>query len=408
MALAIVALTVFGSAARAVAQQLTVLHSFDSNGSDGAFPFGTPIFAGSGNLYGATPAGGDHNYSGTVFEMKLSGGEGWTERVLYNFGNGKDGVDPATTLVLDSSGNLYGTTEKGGIYGFGMAFELVPQADGRRKEKVLHQFGDSSTDGTQPICNLIFDAAGNLYGTTRFGGAYAHGTVFELLPSADGQWTEKILYSFGSYTGDGWSPWAGLVMDAAGNLYGMASSGGSSIVYGAVFELMPSAGGSWTEKLLHSFTFGDGAFPGFGALILDRSGKLYGTTFRGGNFGTGDGIVFALAPDSSGNWTERVLHSFGENLEDGQQPYSGVVADAEGNLYGTTSIGGIHGKGIVFELSRSADGHWTKTILHTFGETSVDASGSYSSLLLDRSGNLYGTTDSGGVYNNGTVFEIKR
>jgi uncharacterized repeat protein (TIGR03803 family) len=270
----------------------------------------------------------------------------WNLRVLHQFGSGTDGSSPWATLVFDAAGNLYGTTENGGIYSAGTVFELSPtQGGGGWTEKVLHNF--NGTDGGSPLSNVTFDAAGNLYGTTVEGGVYGHGIVFELTPADDGNWAETVLYSFGPAP-DGDEPDAGLTFDAAGNLYGTTFRGGT-YDEGTLFELSPHGNGSWTETVVHSFGNGaDGTYPYFGSLIFDAAGNLYGITAGGGN--AREGTVFEFSPDGDGDWTETVLHSF-DNPADGNTPLAGLTFDAAGNLYGTTSGAGIYGYGTVFELS---------------------------------------------------------
>ncbi|MGA2369618.1 MAG: choice-of-anchor tandem repeat GloVer-containing protein [Candidatus Korobacteraceae bacterium] len=296
---------------------------------------------------------------------------GWTEKLLYSFcaqTNCPDGEYPYAGLIFDAAGNLYGTTQSGGnvggncgTYGCGTVFELTPTGGGSWTEQVLHAF--NGTDGSTPFAGLIFDAAGNLYGTTEDGGAYGEGTVFELTLIAGGGWTEQVLYSFGNGTGDGTAPIAGLIFDAAGSLYGTTVSGGTYTCFGGdecgtVFELTPTAGGGWTEQVLHNFTgaYNDGAYP-YGDLIFDTAGNHYGTTSEGGNAGAG--TAFELTPTEGGSWTQQVLHSFGIGT-DGARPNAGLVFDAAGNLYGTTYFGGTNNSmcscnscGTVFELTYS-------------------------------------------------------
>jgi uncharacterized repeat protein (TIGR03803 family) len=352
------------------------------------------------------------------------------EKVLHSFaGYPTDGQSPGASLIFDAGGNLYGTTPYGGTYstdctsGCGIVFELTPQAGGDWTEQVLHKFSSNGTDGQYPSSGLIFDAAGNLYGATSGGGTYGYGTVFELTPTAGGSWTEQVLYSFNSTDGAGPS---GLIFDAAGNLYG-ATSGGGTYGIGTVFELMPAAGGGWTEQVLHSFA----GYPtdGYGpsGLIFDARGNLYGTTGSGGYSGlciAGCGTVFELKRSVSalgGGWTEQVLHSFdppGQD-EDGAGPTGGLIFDARGNLYGTTITGGPYdcvegfGCGTVFELARSISalgGGWTETVLYLFCSQDVCSDGWWpeAGLIFDAAGNLYGTTANGGAYGAGTVFEITR
>lgn len=328
-----------------------------------------------------------------------------TETVLYNFNSSaQSSTFPIAGLIFDTAGNLYGTASGGGAYGSGTVFELIPKAGGGWTEKNLHNFGVNRVDGYDPYASLIFDAAGNLYGTTHGGGAYTIGTVFELSPSPGG-WTEKILYNFNN-NGNAGSD-APLTLDAAGNLYGVSLQGGVN-TYGFVFELSPTTGAGWTETLLHSFGNGaDGQYP-VGGLIFDASGNLYGTTSQGGNYN--QGTVFELSPKAGGGWTEKVLHHFNPNNtngSDGSIPYGLLVFDPGGNLFGTTYQGGDFGYGTVFELMPAANGPWTEKILHHFSGPPLDGAFPYAGLIFDGIGNLYGTAVNGGPSKNcGTVFEL--
>ena len=324
-----------------------VLYSFKNDGSDGNSPYAGLIFDAAGNLYGTTFRGGTLGF-GTVFELSPAGGGTWTEKVLHNFSHdGTDGVYPAGGLIFDAAGNLYGTTIEGGTFAAGIAFELTPAGGGTWTEKLLHSFGNDP-DGTSPAAGLIFDAAGNLYGTTQTGGPNSGGTVFELTPAGGGTWTEKLLYSFNF--SEGTEPAAGLIFDAAGNLYGTNYTGGTSDD-GDVFELMPAGGGNWTEKVLYNFNGASGATPQ-AALIFDAAGNLYSTTFAGGTYNLG--TLFKLTPAGGGTWTESVLHSFG-NGTDGARPQAGVIFDAAGNLYSTTRDGGSYGGGTVFRFNAQGE-----------------------------------------------------
>jgi uncharacterized repeat protein (TIGR03803 family) len=326
------------------------LHSFAKNNTDGQFPGGGPlIFDPAGNLYGTTENGGTDGV-GTVFELSppVPPSTNWTEKVIYSFSNnGIDGQDPVVGLVRDSAGNLYGTTLSGGTSSSGTVFELSLTADGAWAESLLHTFSAKGTtgDGRDGRSNLIFDSAGNLYGTTDFGGAQDEGTVYELSPSGAGTWTETVLYSFFTYPTDAWFPAGGVVLDSAGNLYGATAEGGPG-QGGAVYELTPSGTGSWTEKLLYAFDYRnktDGTSP-IGNLTFDSAGNLYGTTFSGGSTTcvSGCGIVFELKPAGTG-WIERILHNFVDNGVDGYSPAVGVILDSAENLYGTTPYGGKFG-----------------------------------------------------------------
>jgi uncharacterized repeat protein (TIGR03803 family) len=433
-ALAIMSFVNLTTHSQAFATSESILWNF-GNGNDGADPFGGLIADKNGNLYGTTYIGGTHfsasDNGGIVFELtppSTTGGD-WTESVLWNFGDGNDGNSAVGTLLMDPSGNLYGTTSQGGASNDGTVFELKAPATtgGEWTESVLWSFGNGKDDGSDPQSNgLIMDASGDLYGTTSKGGTHGQlnvtgfggGTVFELKPPATpgGDWTESVLWNFGKGK-DGDSPFFGLIPDKNGNLYGTTAYGGtfasSANNGGTVFELKPpaTAGGDWTESILWNFGKGNDGFAAYTDLIMDSSGNLYGTTFFGGIFGgsPADGTVFKLiAPStSSGKWTESVLWNFG-NGTDGVWPYGGVIADTSGNLYGTTN----HDGGTVFELTppSTIGGDWTESILWGFG-SGTDGAGPEAGLLMDISGNLYGTTTEGGTTlsgsdDGGTVFEI--
>jgi uncharacterized repeat protein (TIGR03803 family) len=324
------------------------------------------------------------------------------EKVLYTFCSAvgcSDGNAPLAGIVFDPAGHLYGTTELGGRYDAGTVFELTRGTDGKWIENVLHSFNVS--DGNWPLAGLIWDGSGNLYSTTYAGGASTWGTVFELTPRAKGSWTEKVIHTFGNR---GELPVAGVILDSIGNLYGTTTV--SFAGYGNVYELTHDTNGKWTQKVLHEFgNRTDGRYPDAG-VIWDESGSLYGTTATGGTYG--DGTVFELSPGASGRWTERVLHSFNNNGKDGYDPEASLTFDGSGNLYGTTVQGGTHGLGTVFELSPGTNGKWIEKVLHSFGATSPDGQGPDAALVFDATGNMYGTTSTGGAYNGGTVFKLMR
>jgi uncharacterized repeat protein (TIGR03803 family) len=284
------------------------------------------------------------------------------ERVLHSFySNGRDGFIPGSSLVIDAAGNLYGTTPDAGYFGVGLVFELTPKPGGGWTSKPLHAFSGREADGSSPNAALIFDTAGNLYGTTSFGGEDGVGTVFELSPTTSGTWSETVLYSFGAGTsGDGQNPGSVLLLHASGNnaaiLYGTTLQGGTNNL-GTAFELSPSADGGYTETVLHSFGSGtDGKSPKAG-LIVDPAGNLYGTTTAGGIYNTG--TVFELTPTGE----ETILHSFKPNGRDGAEPVGGLVMDQAGNLYGTTDAGGSFKYGTVFEVEPASK---SEKILHNF------------------------------------------
>jgi uncharacterized repeat protein (TIGR03803 family) len=379
------------------------------NGKNGSSPTSGLVFDSAGNLYGTTASGGTSGSAcngigcGTVFELTPGQDGGWTQKVLHNFA-GADGKFPNAGLILDNKGNLYGTTSFGGTQtgcggrGCGNVFELVRGANGKWTERVLHSF--AGKDGARPYASLLFDRAGNLYGTASGGGSYGDGCVFELMPNANGKWTEKVLHSFQSNGTDGGKPLAGLIFDMAGNLYGTTFGGGhlfngcSSYGCGTIFELFPADNGIWTETILFSFDGpnGTGANPSAG-VIFDTAGNLYGTAYTAG-------YVFQLTPSGNGQWTETVLDGIGG------YPTASLIFDSAGNLYGTNGDA-------AFELKPGTGGQWTETILHAFSLNSKGGSNPQASLIFDSTGNLFSTTASGGDLNEctggpgcGTVFRL--
>ena len=385
-----------------------VLHMFGQD-TDGSAPLGSVVFDASGNLYGATGGGGAHGY-GTVFELVPNADGTWSEALLHSFdNNGQDGIGPTGGLIFDSAGNLYGTTVEGGksgthclSLGCGTVFELSPQAGGGWTEKVLHDFKDNGEDGYIPYAGLVIDAAGNLYGTTWSGGADLWGTVFELTPQAGGVWAEKILHNFKDNGEDGSSPFAGLVFNGTGDLYGTTWTGGS-FGGGTVFELTPTAKGGWTEKVVYNFN--DEGSATFAGITFDGDDVIYGTTTYGGI--SNAGTAFQLTHKAGTGWTEKVLHDFGDASGDGTHPSVGLTFAASGDLYGTTEQGGQWEGGTLFHLTRGSGGRWTETIPHSFGQQADDdANTPDGSLISDHAGNLYGTASKGGTYNGGNVFEF--
>lgn len=392
-------------AASASAETKKVIHYFDV--TDGASPMGGLIADSAGNLYGMALGGSLEG--GVIYELTPPApGGAWTETILYNFtGNGhnEDGDEPLGDLTMDSAGNLYGTTFAGGQSAFGTVFQLTPPPlpGGAWTETVLHAF--AGDDGMYPMAGLIIDNAGNLYGTTELGGPSANGTVFEVSPpSGGGPWTESVLYGF---TGrhDGGRPQCALVFDQAGNLYGTTSAGGANGNYGTVFRLSPpSAGDSWTETVIHRFQQTGGYWP-LAGLVTTSSGVLLGTTTGRGDNGE-NGNVFALVPPPKpgDSWRYHVLHSFAGFPADGALPYARITVGKGGILYGTTVAGGPGNLGTVFQLANSA-GQWIETILAT-GASGIASSPEADVLLLD--GSLFGTSTTGGPQEDGTVFRLGR
>jgi uncharacterized repeat protein (TIGR03803 family) len=398
----------------------TTLYDFPDL-TEGTNPYGGLLADGQGNYYGTTTSGGTnipcsyYTGCGTVFKLTPSG-SGWTETVLYSFtGTNGDGSYPTGNLVLDSEGNLYGTTQYGGITNYclggsnqcGVAYKLSPNGNGTWTETVIHQFAGGTTDGGNPAYGMVIDSSGNLYGTTGAGGANGLGTAFELSPSTGGTWTETLLHSFGGPP-DVAPPTSGLTFDKSGNLYGVGGNGEYSA--GGVYRLSPS-GGSWTESVLFSFSFSNlSGYNPAGNLVFDGEGNLYGVTINGGSYGVG--LAYKLTSAISGTWTESIVYNFRGVDGDGAYPNAGLTFDSEGNLYGTTLYGGVFGGpcstlgcGAVFELTPSG-ATWHEHALHLFAGGN-DGSNPQAPVVVDSAGDVWGTTANGGIGGSGIVFEIK-
>ena len=348
----------------------TVLHRFQGAPDQGGEPMG-PILAVGGALYGTTFQGGDGR--GLVYKVGTAG----NFHTIYALPNESDGVDPQAGVILDAAGNMYGTTEEGGTTGRGVVFKVDPQAN----ETILYTFTGGS-DGRSPYGGLTLDAAGNLYGTTRFGGAADSGVVFKL----DTAGHETVLYSFtgGVY---GANPYAGVILDADGNLYGTTLNGGAGHA-GVVYKLDPSG----NQIVLHTFgASGDGLWP-WAPVVRDAAGNLYGTTHNGGSADLG--TVYKL--DAAGN--ETILHSF-TNLADGQLPFAPVALDTAGNIYGASQNGAANASGVIFKLDPAGDFKALFTFDYTDGSNP-------NGVILDPAGNLFGSTAGGGAGEQGVVFKL--
>ncbi|HZQ68069.1 MAG TPA: choice-of-anchor tandem repeat GloVer-containing protein [Terriglobales bacterium] len=387
------------------ANQYTVLHNFVVSSADGNDPVGAVVFDNAGNLYGVTLSGAARD-EGIVFQLVPNADGTWTENVVKAF-NGQEGGIPTGSLVRDAAGNLYGTTSSGGSAGKGVVFELSPQSDGSWHYTILFSFSDRS--GEVPD-GITLDKAGNFYGTTTSGGLNKCGitncgTVFQLTQTSPGVWAETVLYNFGASSTDGNFPNSTVALDRAGNLYGVTRFGGTSN-QGTVYQLTPGANGQWTETVLHSFSGGaDGALPE-GDLAIDSAGNLYGTALIGGTLtcgritGEGCGTVFKLS-NSGGAWDYTVIKSF--TAHDGNEPAGRLVFDPNGNLYGTTQEGGAFGYGLVFKLTPNPDGSWRETTLHSFNKNDGDLPRGGVTL---HAGSVWGTTSSGGSGRGGVAFQI--
>ncbi len=409
----------FGAASFAPTQASEALIYAFKGGSDGVRPIRALVADAKGALYGTTFEGGLNN--GTAFKLTpptLRGGQ-WTETVLYRFKGGSDGSQPASNLIFDTQGALYGTTYHGGKPGNGIVFKLTPPAvsGGQWTETVLYSFKGAPSDGASPSAGLVLDAKGVLYGATEGGGSFNSGTAFKLTPpsSGKGPWTETVLYNFDRGK-DAMSPSSPLIFDKEGALYGTTQFG-KSFLPGTVFKLTPQSSGKgpWTMTVLHAFNGGaDGATP-LSALTFDKQGALYGTTTSGG--ASSNGTVFKLTPPALGKgpWTETILTDFAGASVGG--PYSTPLFDAKGSLYGTTA--GVYGSstvgGSVFKLTPPASGKagkWTLTVLQRFGTTDNDKGGSfpYAGVIFGRDGALYGTLSEGaaGEYSSvGGVYRLQ-
>jgi uncharacterized repeat protein (TIGR03803 family) len=378
--------------------QEKVLYRF-AGGSDGNGPGGL-IMDAAGNLYGS--AGGGVGTCtggcGVIFELSPNSNGRWTETVLYTFQGPGDGDGPSD-LVMDSSGNLYGTTYLGGdlgcnpTYGCGTVFKLSPNSGGGWTKTVLYSFMDGD-DGALPLAGLTFDGAGILYGTTVLGGSNGSGTVFELSQNSDGTWTETVLHSFE----DEGTAYAGVTVDNAGNLYGTTMADCS---WAQVYKLTKS-GVVWTESRI-----------GYGyclvaGVVLDKKGNLYGSDYcsEPSDIGCGYGAVFILTKSGS-TYDETYIKI--PASQDGVNPQASVLLGPAGNFYGTTFLGGGHGGcydgcGVVFEFKQSGKG-WKETVLHNFGAGHSGGAEPAAGVIRDKAGNLYGTTAYGGL-GFGTLYEI--
>jgi uncharacterized repeat protein (TIGR03803 family) len=373
-----------------------VLRSFSP--TTGTFPIAAPAFDSSGALYGTTTTNGTLG-NGSVYKLTPTASGPWKLTIAYSFDGSTGGAYAYSGVILDSAKNIYGTTAFGGANNAGEVYELSPLGGGKWMPKTLWSFS-STGDGFNPMSCLVFDVAGNLYGTTFEGGAFNLGTVYKLSPNGSGGWTETVIYSFGTNANDGSNPLAAVTFDSSGNLYGTTSAGGSSH-QGTVFKLSPS-GSTWIETILYNFTglSGDGSAPQAG-VVFDTAGNLYGTTISGGM--GGQGVAYKLTP-GVGFWTEQTLHSFRNNGHDGFNPMSTLAIDPSGNLYGTCANGGMQGKGIVFELLPAGNA-FTSRVLRSFSGTN-DGSQPYSGVILDSAGNIYGTTTRGGSVDGGVVYRL--
>ena len=392
----------------ASAQRERILHNFANNGKDGFGAIGSASFDHNGNMWGTTAKGGVYN-AGAIFKMNSPDGAWSQEAVAHSFNpsNG-DGYEPYGGVIVPFTGfdvplgDAFGTTFLGGAYGAGTIYALIPNADHKGfTESVLHSFNPNGVDGANPGNSLVVDGSGNLYGTTTAGGAGNAGTVFALEPDGQGGWTEQVLHSFSDNGVDGAVPWSSLLIDVSGNLWGTTSRGGANNC-GTIFELVPQSDSTWSETIIHSFTHNsiDGCRP-LAGLAGDAFGPgiFWGTTNIGGtsNFGT----IYSLT-DSGGTWVEAVVYSFANNGDGAHPGYGPLATHGFGNESGVTIDGGAGGVGAIYTWGSQGGGLAVDYSFRQGGKT--DGYHPYGGPALDLFGNFYGTTRDGGTDGGGVVY----
>ena len=392
-ALILLMVAVFGNSG-AKASTTEIIYSFAGD-EDGEYLDTDVEIDAAGNLYGTSVLGGEFG-GGTVWELSPIGG-GWVHTVLYSFTGSADGGEPYKGVTLDAAGNLYGTAVTGGSGscegGCGVVYKLT-NSGGTWTQTVIHAF--TGDDGSGPGSRVTLDSRGNVYGMTPTGGADGLGTIYELHPRSGGSWAFRVIHDF---TGgpDGSSGSAGKMVLRGRHLYGAATTGGAG--YGTVFELRSTGMGGWDFRTLYEFQGSpDGSFP-YGALLFDQTGHIYGTTYYGGADGLGS--IYQLTRTTGGNWSEQVLYGF-QAGQDGNSSISNLVSDAVGNLYGTTSEGGL-GSGTIFELASNGNGTWTESLPHLFAGP-PDGAFSYAGMVGDGTGIFYGATVHGGASGEGAIY----
>jgi uncharacterized repeat protein (TIGR03803 family) len=391
----LLAAAALAAAADAKAKE-SVLYSF-SGGNDGGNAATAIARDASGNLFGSTVVGGTST-CGTVFELSPPTSGPWHETVLHNFGCFADGKSPHGGVSFDPSGTLIGTTVAGGSGGFcasdgcGVVYRQAPSG-----QTVLYNF-TGQNDGGGPGGGVVFDKAGDMFGTTPDDGQFAEGTVYELVRGGS-TYTLKTIHAFTGGKDGGVGSLGSLLIDANGNLFGVTEIGGANSG-GTVFE-MSQSGKKWKFKVLYTFKGGSADGSGaYGGLVADAQGRLYGTTYYGGAQGLG--TVFVLTPNKHGNYNERVLHNF-TGGSDGSFTTSTLAFGRNGNLYGTTSSGGSSCDcGVIYEISPKSG---KERVLHVFGGTN-DGAFAYYGMTADANGNFYGATVEGGALGQGAVYEF--
>jgi uncharacterized repeat protein (TIGR03803 family) len=321
-----------------------VLYSF-TGGADGGEPYKGVSIDGQGNLYGTAVTGGSGSCEGgcgVVYKLTNTGGT-WTQTVIHAFTGGADGSGPGARVTVDQNGNLYGMTPTGGTYGVGTIYKLHPHA-GNWALQVIHTF-TGGADGSSGSAGRMLLNHGRLYGAVTAGGLYGAGVVFKLTPTAVGEWNFTTLYSFRGQP-DGSFPYGALLQAPGDKFYGTTYYGGANGI-GAVYELAPRPTGEWNERIIYSFQNGSDGNSPISNLVHDAAGNLFGTTSEGGS---GTGTIFKLSPVGGGHWTESVVHAF-EGSPDGGFSYNGMVVDQSGNFYGATVHGGTSDDGCVYQFT---------------------------------------------------------
>jgi uncharacterized repeat protein (TIGR03803 family) len=405
------------------AQVETPIYSFNAK-NDGRNPSSKVIFH-ANHLFGTTAGGGCQGLGiAYMLNPPRTGQTDWTRGILHCFvgSGGGDGASPSGPVIADSKGNLYGMTrDNGAEICCGLVYKLTPPPAGGTTwtETIIYGFKEDGSEGAYPDGGLAMDSAGNLYGSTQFGGAAGGGTVFMLSPPAAGAtlWTHTILYSFPGRVDDGANPNGNLLLDPSGTLLGTTLNGGA-FGFGTVFEIVPptSSNPSWTENAIHYFESDatdahDGASPNGG--LVGRVGQVFGTTRIGGAANSCCGMVFELVQLVEGSplYTLENLHSF-TGGRDGAYPNAGLFVDASGNMWGTTKEGGggTTGSdfGTIFKFTppRTPFGSWGYGVVYSFNGGPNDGAFPLSTLTADKEGNLYGTTGNGGESGLGTVYKL--
>jgi len=398
LALAVVLL--FACQARATS--FSTIYTFPLPPTNGMTPNGNLLYV-DGALVGVTRAGGSGTCTvyvsgcGVVYALTPGSGRAWNFRLLYQFSSGTDAQNPVGNLVRDAAGNVYGAAQYGGSNGFGAVYKLS-LSGGRVTESVIYSF-TNMPDGANPGAGLSMDAAGNIWGTTGAGGTGNYGTVFRLTPNSDGTWTGSVIHSF-TDAPDGFNPQGEVIFDASGNVYGTTQAGGNNGTYGdgVVYQLNPGVGGEWTESILYTFPNVSMGYP-VHALLMDSAGNLFGVGKSDGE----QGSVYEISP-ILGGWSETTIYEFLRGSHTGFEPDGNLVLGPQGQLVGTVRDGTPQAGGAIFELVQGSSG-WTYVILHEFSNAQGGTLPN-SGLTQGRPGFYYGTTAVGNNSAYGTVYQI--